>query len=167
MSEEKEFNGLEAFLNKNTPEIAKAYEEFYRQWQLTPTDDDLKVAVIEGLRDLNKLYRTECTKFVEETLSPLLKAAIKDAFAPMEQAYSVEFDFEEPYIKSCFEGLQQRFIRSMVNSQARALKAVKAKCVERGMKTSEIVKVFRFVLGLNSRNAVDSAIKEDFLSAVK
>ncbi|MBQ9478083.1 MAG: hypothetical protein IJU71_00860, partial [Selenomonadaceae bacterium] len=156
MNDENNVIGISAASDENVSVIAKAYEDFFRQWQATPTDDQLKVAVIEGLSDLNKLYRAECTSFVEETLMPLLKASFKESIAPTEQAYSMSFDFDEPYIKTCFAELQTRFIKSMVDSQTRALKAVKAKCDERGMKTSEIVKVFRLVLGLNSREVLEN-----------
>ncbi len=156
LNDENAVNNLNACIDKNSAEITKAYESFFRRWQQLPTDDELKTAVIEGLGNLNKLYRAECTRFIEETIMPLLKSAIKNSLAPTERKYSIDLDFDEPYIKKCFVDLQKRFINSLVNSQARALKAVKAKCLEQGMKTSEIVRVFRFVLGLNSRNALEN-----------
>ena len=84
MGDDKNVGSLNAFIDKNSAEITKAYEDFFRKWQQTPTNDELKTAVIEGLGDLNKLYRAECTRFVEDTLMPILKAVIKNVFATTE-----------------------------------------------------------------------------------
>lgn len=154
MNNNNEFAAINTFFDKYLPAVTKAYEDFFRRWQATPADDELRYAVTEGLDNLIGLYDAECTRFVEETLMPIMTAALKDALDPSEKAYSTTFPFDDAYIKACLIAFKARLIKSLVDSQNRALKTVKAKCDEHGMATSELVRVFRLILGLDRRNAL-------------